>query len=139
MHPTLLIGPADWDPARLPREEFSARLDALWRADPSAHGAIIYGEPAHHGELAWLTHGTPKLEACVALVAPSGDARLLVGGGINMLPAAKPLTWIENLLPLRGAGKTIANWLQNCSARRLLLINGDPMPLPLHRAVFAVD
>ena len=24
MHPTLLIGPADWDAARMPREEFGA-------------------------------------------------------------------------------------------------------------------
>jgi hypothetical protein len=56
-----------------------------------------------------------------------------------MLPAAKPLTWIESLLPLRGAGKTIADWARNCAARRLLVINGDAMPAPLHRAVFAVD
>jgi hypothetical protein len=139
MHPTLLIGPADWDPARLPRAEFSARLDALWQADPSADGVIVYGEPAHHGELAWLTHVTPKLEACVALIARSGDARLLVGGGVNMLPAAAPLTWIENLLPLRGAGKVIADWARSVGARRLVVLNGDAMPEPLHRAAFGVE
>jgi hypothetical protein len=138
MHPTLLIGPADWDPARLPREAFRERLDALWRAQPSAEGVVVYGDSRHHGELAYLTNVTPKLEACVALIASNGEAALLVGGGVNMLPAAKPLTWIEKLLPLRGAGQTIAEWTRECGARRLLVLAGGAMPQPLHGAVFGV-
>jgi hypothetical protein len=63
----------------------------------------------------------------------------LVGGGINMLPAAAPLTWIENLLPLRGAGKTIADWARDGGARRLLVINAGAMPEPLQRAAFGVE
>ena len=31
MNPTLLVGPADWDAARMPKEEFVARADAFWR------------------------------------------------------------------------------------------------------------
>ena len=38
MHPTLLVGPADWDAARMPRDEFLARATALWRARPAACG-----------------------------------------------------------------------------------------------------
>ena len=41
MNPTLLIGPADWDPARFPREEFATRAEAFWRANQSATGAIV--------------------------------------------------------------------------------------------------
>src|SRR5262249_29174693 len=135
MHPTLLVGPADWDPVRLPREEFSARIGRLWEAAPTADAAVIYGSPAQHAELAYFTHLTPKLEACMALLARSGEARLLVGGGVNMLPAAKPLTWIEQLLPLREAGKTVSEWARTSSAKRLVLIGGDAMPARLRGAI----
>ena len=48
MQPTLLVGPSDWDPVRMPRDEFVARAVALWRVRPSAAGAIVYGDRAHH-------------------------------------------------------------------------------------------
>ena len=36
MHPTLLVGPADWDPARMPKEDFLGRITALFAAcDPA--------------------------------------------------------------------------------------------------------
>ena len=63
MHPTLLIGPADRDAARFPREEFAARIAALWEVcEHDVAGAVVFGSPRHHAELAWLTHFTPKLE-----------------------------------------------------------------------------
>ena len=39
-HPTLLIGPADWQPERMPETEFSARIETLWRSVPQAARAI---------------------------------------------------------------------------------------------------
>ncbi len=135
LHPTLLIGPADWDEVRQPREEFSARIEALWRLAPDADGAIVYGSPCRHGELAWLTHLTPKLEASLALIPRVGAPTLLVGGGVNMLPAAKPLTWVDELKPLRDAGKTVAEWARALSVRRLVLIGGGAMPTTLRRAI----
>ncbi len=115
MHPTLLIGPADWDAARMPRRSSLARIAALWRGARAAVGAIVYGDRAHHAELAYLTHFTPKLEAALALIPRVGAPRLLVGGGVNMLQAAKPLTLIESLRPLRDAGETVAQWAREQS------------------------
>ena len=97
MHPTLLIGPSDWDAEVMPQEQFTARIEALWRAYPEAPCAIVYGNPAHHAELAYLTNLVPKLEASVALLSRNGQHEIYAGGGPNMLGAAKPLTWIENL------------------------------------------
>ena len=54
MQPILLIGPADWDPARLPREEYSRRLEQVWADWPDAGGAIVYGDPQDHAALAYL-------------------------------------------------------------------------------------
>ncbi len=136
MNPTLLVGPSDWDPARMPREEFLNRISALWRASPSAAGAIVYGDRAHHAELAYLTGFTPKLEAALALIPRVGTSRLLVGGGVNMLQAAKPLTYIESLRPLRNAGETVAQWAREQSGGgRCVLIGGAFMPYTLRREI----
>jgi hypothetical protein len=135
MHSTLLVGPADWNPAALPREEFAARLAALWRAEPDVHGAIVYGNPRHHAELAWLTHFTPKLEASLAFIPRSGEPMLMVGGGPNMIGAAKPLTFVEKLQPLRNAGAAAASWVQEIGARRILLVGADAMPPQLRQAI----
>jgi Xaa-Pro aminopeptidase len=137
MHPTVLVGPADWDPARMPKQEFLARIEALFEAcDPAVAGAIIYGDPRSHAELAYFTHATPKLEACLALIPRSGAPRLLVGGGANMVGAAKPLTWIETLGPLREAGAAIARWRDEVNGA-LALVNGDAMPLRLRKGIEA--
>jgi hypothetical protein len=138
MHPTLLIGPADWDDQQMPLEEFKARLAALWRDDWQAGGAIVYGDAADHAALAYLTNFTPKLEPGIALLSRNGDARLLVGGGINMIPAAKPLTWVGNLLPLRSAAKTAAEWYATLpGGSGLMLIGGDAMPYAMRNEVVA--
>src|SRR5215470_17058083 len=136
MQPTLLVGPSDWNAARMPRDEFLARATALWKSAPAAAGAIVYGDRAHHAELAYLTHFTPKLEAALALIPRVGAPRLLVGGGANMLQAAKPLTWIENLRPLRNASETVTQWAREQSGGgRPVLIGGAFMPPALRHEV----
>jgi len=134
MHPTLLVGPADWDPKEMPREEFDERLTALWRDHPNASGAIVYGNSSDHAALAYLTNFTPKLEAALAFIPRRGEAQLLVGGGVNMVPAARPLTFVENLAPLREAAKAAAAWAHTLPAGDILLIGGEAMPTSMHRA-----
>ena len=136
MQPTLLVGPSDWDAARMPRAEFLERATALWRRCPAASGAIVYGGRAQHAELAYLTSFTPKLEAALALIPRVGAAQLLVGGGVNMMQAAKPLTFIENVRPLRNVGETVAQWTREQSGGgRPVLIGGAAMPSPLRRQI----
>ena len=136
MQPTLLVGPADWDPARLPKQEFLARTAAFWRRCPAAAGAIVYGGRAQHAELAYLTNFTPKLEAALALIPRVGTAQLLVGGGPNMLQAARPLTFIEKVRPLRDVGEAVAQWTREQSGGgRPVLIGGAAMPAPLRRQI----
>ena len=138
MHPTLLVGSADWDAARLPKEEFVGRSAAFWRdADPGIAGVVVYGSPRNHAELAYLTHFTPKLEPAIALIPRVGEPRLLVGGGANMIGAAKPLTFVETLLPLRDAGQTIARWRRELGSGGLALVNGGAMRFGLQREIVA--
>lgn len=136
MHPTLLIGPADWVPARMPQEEFLARIAALWRVWPNAQGMIVFGSPISHAALAYLTHFTPKLDSALALIPRIGAPRLLVGGGINMVAAAKPLTWIENVQPLHNAAQTVAMWAHELPRADIVHIGCDAMCGALYREVF---
>ena len=135
MHPTLLIGPADWDSTRMPRAEFDARIGTLWRDFPDAAGVIVFGGSADHAALAYLTHFTPKLEPGIALIPRNGAPRLMVGGGANMLPAAKPLTWVADLVSLRPTGKTIADWTaaSGNDTGRFVCVACDSMPTRMHR------
>ena len=136
MHPTLLVGPADWDPAKMPREEFDARLAMLWQDFPDAAGAVVYGNSSDYAALAYLSNFTPKLEAALALIPRRGALRLLIGGGVNMVPAAQPLTFVEKLAPLRDAPATAAAWARALPVGgSLLLIGGDAMPADLRRGL----
>ena len=137
MHPTLLIGPADWDSERMPREEFDGRLAKLWELWPAARGALIYGAPYDNAALAWLTNMTPKLEPAIALIPRDGAPRLMVGGGPNMLASALPLTWITDIVSLRPTEKTIAQWLDGIGRDKCVCIGIDAMPTRLRRELDA--
>lgn len=136
MHPTLLIGPYDWQPERLPKNEFLARIQALWQkiSDPTCSAVVVYGDSRNHAELVYLSNFVPKLGPALMFIPREGEPRLLVSGAPNMLSAARRLTWIDEVKPLRDAGKTIARWLNHsdkatgCAA----LIGDDYMRSAFH-------
>jgi hypothetical protein len=132
-HPTLLIGPSDWQAERMPQAEFEQRIAALWRACPAATCAIVYGDRKHHAELAYLTNLVPKLEVAVAVLSTNGEHAIYVGGGPNMIGAALPLTWIKELMPLRDGpaiGQRAAESVKDRPAAPVL-IGGGYMPSAL--------
>ena len=128
-HPTLLIGPSDWDEQRMPRAEFERRIAALWAAFPQASQAIVFGNARNHAELAYLTNFIPKLEAVIALLTRDGGHKLLFGGGPNMAGAMKPLTFISEMAPLNTLGKAIAGWTSP------LLIGGGHMTSAMRKVI----
>ena len=131
-HPTLLIGPSDWEPARMPRQEFTRRIEALWERDPEATRAAVFGSSRHHAELAYFSNLIPKLEPAVALLSRSGEHRLFVGGGVNMIGAARPLTWIEQVRPMKDLADALA---AGAAAHRTLMIGADYMTGGFRRTV----
>jgi len=131
-HPTLLIGPSDWDAERMPRQEFTRRIDALWVRHPQAERAVVFGSSRHHAELAYFSNLIPKLGPALALLSRSGEHRLFVGDSANMLGAARPLTWIENVASMKDAMAALA---ARRAGPRSLLIGADYMPLALRRTI----
>src|SRR5262249_37532074 len=71
-----------------------------------------------------------------ALIPRLGVPRLLVGGGVNMVPAAKPLTWIEDVAPLRNVDKILLDWGRQLSASRLAMIGLLDMSAGLWHRMF---
>jgi len=142
MHSTLLIGPYDWDSERLPQAEFRERIQALWTrlADKSCEAAVVYGDSRNHAELGYLSNFVPKLGPAFMFIPRKGEPRLLVSGAPNMLPAARRLTWIEKVEPLRDAGKTVLQWInesagsgESAARHSIALIGGDSMRSALYR------
>jgi Xaa-Pro aminopeptidase len=131
VHPMLLIGPSDWEAERMPRAEFAGRMDALWSAHPKAERAIVFGNSRHHAELAYFTNLVPKLGPAIALLARDGTHRIFVGDAANMLGAARPLTFIENLASMKEAMPAVAAG----KAQRSLLIGADYMPMALRATI----
>ena len=134
MHPTLLVGPYDWDPERIPKEEFTDRIQAFWDeiSDTECSATVVYGDSRNHAELIYLSHFVPKLGPAFLLVPREGEPTLLASGAPNMLPAARRTTWVEQMQPLRDAGKDIVQWLkETCgsdtavSQARVALIGGE--------------
>lgn len=142
MHSTLLIGPYDWDSERLPQGEFRERIQTLWGrlADGRYEAAVVYGDSRNHAELGYLSNFVPKLGPAFMFIPRTGEPRLLVSGAPNMLPAARRLTWIEKVEPLRDAGKSVLQWMnesarteESTARRRVALVGGDAMRSALYR------
>jgi hypothetical protein len=133
VHPTLLIGPSDWQPQHAGYADYARRIDELWRATRArgVPNAVVFGSPAHHAELAYFTNFVPKLEPAVALLRRIGEPRLFVAGGLNMLDAARPLTFVADLAPLNALGAA----LKQTGASPALPIGGGAMPTALHRTI----
>jgi Xaa-Pro aminopeptidase len=146
MHSTLLIGPYDWDSERLPEEEFRERIRNLWapiRAEGFA-AVVVYGDSRNHAELGYLSNFVPKLGPAFMFIPREGEPRLLVSGAPNMLPAARRLTWIEKVEPLRDAAKTVVQWIseptpggESSAPRRVALAGGDAMRAAVYRPFIA--
>jgi len=140
MHPTLLVGPYDWDPERFPKKEFTDRIEVFWQqiSDASCSTAIVYGDSRNHAELAYLSNFVPKLGPALMLIPREGEPTLLVSGAPNMSPAAQRLTWIEKIQPLQDAGRTVIHWMTGSSGsvgRHAVLVAGEYMRSALHRSL----
>jgi hypothetical protein len=129
VEPTLLIGPSDWNAQQMPRAEFEGRIAALWRNAGDATRAVVLGNRRHHAELAYFTNFVPKLEPAVAVLSRTGAHRLFVGSP-NMIGAARPLTFLEHVLPMKDMATTLGGDRQPA-----LLVGADYAPAALRKTV----
>ena len=111
----LLAGPYDWDPALLPQAEFQSRLALVRKvlAEQQVSALAVHGNSLEYGALAYLTGFVPKLGPAIALLQIDSPIRLLVAGSPAMLPAAKRLTWVEDVRAMGDLKGSLAEWLSH--------------------------
>lgn len=134
MMPSIALptGPYDWHPEQVPRATFEVRLDRF-RVAMTTRGvthAIVHGNGFDHSALLWLTYFTPKLGPAYALVPAAGPLRLLFAGGPGMKPSAQRLTWVEDVVALRGIEGDAKRWLDETgggAVPRVGLVEGAGM------------
>ena len=134
IRPTIALptGPFDLHQEEIPAHTFDARLAALrlrMRGENLSH-AVIHGSVFDHEALSHYTYFTPKLGPAYALVPADGPPRLLFSGGPGMKPSAARLTWITDVVALRGIEADVKQWLQPTAEGRpakVGLVEGSAM------------
>ena len=101
MHTVLKRGGLVWVRDVVPAEMFPPRLARVQKAIAAAgHDAwLVYGDAYSYGDLAYLTHFLPRVRGAVVLVPREGGPALLVAVGSRDIPAAKTLTWVDDVRP----------------------------------------
>src|SRR4051812_16600918 len=101
MHQVLKRGVMIWDRAQLPAASFEARLARVQAAIAAAGQDAwwVYGDAERYGDLAYLTHYLPRTRGGLVLVPREGPPSLLVSFAARDIPAAKTLTWVEDVRP----------------------------------------
>src|ERR1700683_2791995 len=142
MQPCLTIGSYTWAQDRLPYDEFTLRLDAPYAA-MDRHGGpacLVYGDVREHAALAYLSNFIPRVRWGMALLARSGDARLLCAMSTRDLPAMRTLTWIADVRSGMGPEweKSFDPWIESLKSERpaeLGTLGFDIMAPVLHQSV----
>src|SRR5581483_7372807 len=101
LHTVLKRGGLVWVQDDVPPALFPPRL-ALVQEAIAAHGHdawLVYGDAYRYGDLAYLSHFLPRVRGALLLVPRSGAPTLLVACGSRDIPAAKTLTWIDDVRP----------------------------------------
>jgi methionyl aminopeptidase len=101
MHPVLKRGALFWDQELLPRacyvERFARVRSRIVESGDDAW--LLYGDVERYGHVAYVSNFLPRTRSALALVAASGDPAMLVNVGLRDVPAAKTLTWIDDVRP----------------------------------------
>jgi Xaa-Pro aminopeptidase len=109
MHPVLKRGGLYWDRDLLPPRAYEARFARI-QARIGAAGDdawLVFGDVERYGSLAYFSNFLPRTRSALALVPRSGAPSLLISVGQRDVPAAKTLTWIDDVRPFTRLPRTL--------------------------------
>ncbi len=124
---SLPTGPYDWHENTFPREIFEKRL-AVLRSNMEKRGhthVIVYGNSFDHEALLWFTNFTPKLGSALLLVGRTEGPKLLFSGSPGMRQSAERMTWVSDVVALRGLAKDVTTWIEPARDLHMGLICGS--------------
>ncbi|HEY7059980.1 MAG TPA: Xaa-Pro peptidase family protein [Chloroflexota bacterium] len=101
LHTVLKRGGLVWTQEDVPAALFPPRLARVQEAIAASgqDAWLVYGDAYRYGDLAYLSHFLPRVRGALLLVPGAGEPSLLVACGSRDIPAAKTLTWIDDVRP----------------------------------------
>ncbi|MGE5537962.1 MAG: M24 family metallopeptidase [Gemmatimonas sp.] len=101
MHSVLKHGALYWDRDLLPESLYRERLKALQAviAESGDEAWLLYGDVERHGNVVYATNFMPRVRSALAFVPKSGAPVLLANIGLRDVPAAKTITWVDDVRP----------------------------------------
>ena len=101
MHSVLKRGGLYWDRELLPQAAYEKRL-ALIQAEIARSGDnawLLFGDVERYGTVTFATNFIPRVRSALAFVPKSGTPVLLANIGLRDVPAAKTITWVDDIRP----------------------------------------
>jgi Xaa-Pro aminopeptidase len=123
MHPVLKRGGLFWDRELLPPQGYVERFGRI-QAEIAACGDdawLVYGDVERYGSLAYFSNFLPRTRSALALVPRSGDPVLLISVGLRDVPAAKTLTWVDDVRPFTRLPRTLVALIEEKGLQRARL------------------
>jgi Xaa-Pro aminopeptidase len=111
MHSVLKHGGLYWDREALPAEAYAERFTRIQAAVVASGDAgwFVYGDVARYGCVTYVTNFLPRVRSALAYVPAKGEPVLFANIGKRDVPAAKTITWVEDVRPFgRLPGEVIA-------------------------------
>ncbi len=115
LHTVLKRGVLFWDQDLLPPPVFETRLRDIQQAIAAAgdDAWVIYGDAQKYGSVAYATHFLPRTRSAMAVVPREGSPSLLASVGSRDIPAAKTLTFVEDVRPFTALPKEAVRLVQD--------------------------
>lgn len=101
MHSVLKRGGLYWDRDLLPATAYQARLERIQAAvaESGDEAWLLFGDVERHGNVVYATNFMPRVRSALAFVPRTGAPVLLANIGLRDVPAAKTITWIDDVRP----------------------------------------
>ena len=114
MHPVLKRGGLFWDRDLLPPRAYEERFARIQGAIAASgdDAWLIFGDVERYGALAWFSNFLPRTRSAIALVPARGAPSLLISVGLRDVPAAKTLTWIDDVRPFTRLPRTLTGLIE---------------------------
>ncbi len=99
LHSILKHGGLFWDRDLLPPETYARRYAGIQEIlrESGDDAWLVFGDVARYGNLTYITNFLPRVRSAMAYVPAEGPPVLYASIGLRDIPAAKTLTWVDEI------------------------------------------
>lgn len=114
MHSVLKHGGLFWDREAAPADACAARFRRVQQAiaDSGDDAWLAFGDIERHGDLVYVTNFLPRVRSALTFVPRQGEPLLLANIGLRDVPAAKTMTWVEEVRPFGRLPKEVVSLIE---------------------------